>query len=127
MNIDLKICENLNKEEIYEFLNSVFEKMYPMELKYEWDLYINDMSCGIFFESAYFTIFDNLTTEQLNQDYNSQITINYPKVKDLNELFEIMNKNIDFTKIDEEYKKQKEKILCEILKKKIMDFVNELY
>ena len=127
MNIDLKICENLNKEEIYEFLNSVFEKMYPMELKYEWDLYINDMSCGIFFESAYFTIFDNLTTEQLNQDYNSQIAINYPKVKDLNELFEIMNKNIDFTNIDEEYKKQKEKILCEILKKKIMDFVNELY
>lgn len=127
MNIDLKICENLNKEEIYEFLNSVFEKMYPMELKYEWDLYINDMSCSIFFESAYFTIFNNLTTEQLNQDYNSQIAINYPKVKDLNELFEIMNKNIDFTKIDEEYKKQKEKILCEILKKKIMDFVNELY
>ena len=69
MNIDLKICENLNKEEIYEFLNSVFEKMYPMELKYEWDLYINDMSCSIFFESAYFTIFNNLTTEQLNQDY----------------------------------------------------------
>ena len=127
MSIDLKICENLNKKEIYEFLNSVFERMYPMELKYEWDLYINDMSCGTFFENSYFTIFNNLTIEQLNQDYDSRIAMNYPKVKDLNELFEIMDENIDFTKIDKEYKKQEEKTLCEILKKKIMDFVDELY
>lgn len=50
--------------------------------------------------------------------------MNYPKVTDLNELFNIINQNIDFTKIDANFKIQKEKTLCEILKNTIMNFVN---
>lgn len=127
MNIDLKMCENLNKEEVHEFLNSVFKDMNPMELKYEWDLYINDMSSEIFFNSKYYDNFNNLTIKQLNENCDSKIALNYPKVKDLQELFNIMDENIDFTKIDKEYKKQKEKTLCNMLKETIMDFINELY
>lgn len=127
MNIDLKICENLNKEEVIEFLNFIFEQMYLLELKYEWDLYMNDMSCSIFFENKYFDVLNNLTIKQLNQDYDTKISMNYPKVTDLTELFNIIYQNIDFTKIDEKYKNQKEKTLCEILKNTIMNFVNELY
>lgn len=127
MNIDLKICENLEKEEVVEFLNLIFEQMYPLELKYEWDLYMNDMSCFIFFENKYFDVLNNLTLKQLNHDYDSKIAMNYPKVTDLKELFNIINQNIDFTKIDTNFKIQKEKTLCEILKNTIMNFLNELY
>lgn len=127
MNIDLKICENLNKEEVVEFLNLIFEQMYPLELKYEWDLYINDMSGSIFFENKYFDVLNNLTRKQLNHDYDSKIAMTYPKVTDLNELFNIIDQNIDFTKIDANFKIQKEKTLCEILKNTIINFVNELY
>lgn len=127
MNIDLTVCENLNREDVYQFLNSVFEYMDPLELKYEWDLYVNEMSCVPFFDTAYFTTFNNLTTNQLNEDCDSVIALNYPKVKDLYELFEIIDENIDFEKIDEEFKKQKEETLCEVLKKNIMRFVDQLY
>lgn len=127
MNIDLKICKNLEKEEVVEFLNLIFEQMEPLELKYEWDLYMNDMSCSIFFENKYFDVLNNLTLKQLNHDYDSKIAMNYPKVTDLNELFNIIDQNIDFTKIDTNFKIQKEKTLCEILKNTIMNFANELY
>lgn len=127
MNIDLKICKNLEKEEVVEFLNLIFEQMYPLELKYEWDLYMNDMSCSIFFENKYFDVLNNLTRKQLNHDYDSKFAMNYPKVTDLNEFFNIIDQNIDFTKIDTNFKNQKEKTLCEILKNTIMNFVNELY
>ena len=108
-------------------MNLIFEQMEPLELKYEWDLYMNDMSCSTFFENQYFDVLNNLTRKQLNHDYDSKIAMNYPKVTDLNELFNIIDQNIDFTKIDTNFKIQKEKTLCEILKNTIMNFVNKLY
>ena len=127
MDVNLRECENLGKEEVVEFLNLIFEQMYSLELKYEWDLYMNDMSCSTFFENQYFDVLNNLTRKQLNHDYDSKIAMNYPKVTDLNELFNIIDQNIDFTKIDTNFKIQKEKTLCEILKNTIMNFVNKLY
>ena len=127
MDVNLRECENLGKEEVVEFLNLIFEQMYSLELKYEWDLYMNDMSCSTFFENQYFDVLNNLTRKQLNHDYDSKIAMNYPKVTDLNELFNIIDQNIDFTKIDTTFKIQKEKTLCEILKNTIMNFINELY
>lgn len=127
MDVNLKECKNLEKDEVVEFLNFIFKKMYPLELKYEWDLYMNDMSCFTFFENKYFDVLNNLTQKQLNHDYDSKVAMNYPKVTDLNELFNIINQNIDFTKIDANFKIQKEKSLCEILKNTIINFVNDLY
>lgn len=88
---------------------------------------MNDMSCFTFFENKYFDVLNNLTQKQLNHDYDSKVAMNYPKVTDLNELFNIINQNIDFTKIDANFKIQKEKTLCEILKNTIINFVNDLY
>lgn len=112
--IDLRKCENLNKEEVSEFLAVVFEKMNPLEVKYEWDLYINDMSSRIFFDTEYYTYLYELTTTQLNEDGDSKIAINYPKIKDLKELNDIIYDNFEFEKVDEEFKNQKDHTLCEI-------------
>lgn len=38
--------------------------MNPLEVKYEWDLYINDMSSRIFFDTEYYTYLYELTTTQ---------------------------------------------------------------
>ena len=54
--------------------------MYPLELKYELDLYMNDMSCFTFFENKYFDVLNNLTWKQLNHDYVSTVAMNYPKL-----------------------------------------------
>lgn len=116
-------CKNLTKEELIEFINLGLPYLKDMELKNNWDFFINEIRLNTFCDEIFQYAIKTLKQEELFYDKHS----NYPKINEINDFFDIVEDK-EFFKEEEKRIKQKEDItIWELIYNKLKIYIEDLY
>lgn len=116
-------CKNLTKEELIEFINLGLPYLKDMELKNNWDFFVNEIGFTSFCEELFQYAIKVLKQEELFFDKYCS----YPKVNEINDFFDIVEEK-EFFKEEEKRIKQKEDItIWELIYNKLKIYIEDLY